>query len=96
MASSSSNNSTVVSKDSWLRSFMDKQSLKEDGSNFADWEMTLKMAAQGDGKERFLVDPVPPTPAINASLAVKNAHAEFLRESGGIKNILIFAMAPAL
>ena len=100
MASSSNANANrgnaPVSKDSWLRSFMDKFSLKEDGSNYADWEMNFRLAIQGDGKEQFLTTSVPDAPASNASANVRNSYYEFLRESGSIKNVLIFAMAPAL
>ena len=82
MASSSNANANQgnapVSKDSWLRSFMDKFSLKEDGSNFADWEMNFRLAIQGDGKERFLTTPVPNSPALNASQNVRNSYYEFL------------------
>ena len=100
MASSSNanqnQNQTPVSRDSWLRSFMDKFCLKEDGTNFADWEMNLRLAVQGDGKERFLTTPVPNVPALNANQNTRNSYYEFLREAGSLKNVLIFTMAPAL
>jgi len=75
---------------------MDKYSLKDDGSNFSDWEMHLRLAAQADGKEQFLVTPVPPMPASDATQIIKDSYDVYLKESSSVKNVLIFAMAPAL
>ena len=49
--------SAPLPKEAWLRAFMDKVSLKEDGSNFLDWEAGLRNATIADGRLRFLVDP---------------------------------------
>ena len=89
----------TLTKESWLRSFMDhiNQStrLKNDGSNFADWEASLRNAAIADGKLRFLVEPMPAEPTARTG-AQRTAYDEFAREAGAIKNVLIYAMEPNL
>jgi hypothetical protein len=75
---------------------MDKVSLKEDGSNFLDWEASLRNAAIADGKLRFLVDPPPAEPSSRATAAVKSSYDEYMRESYAIKNVLIYAMGDDL
>ena len=72
-------NTVPLNRDSWLRAFMDKISLKEDGSNFLDWESILRSAAISDGKLRYLEDPSPPVPSARATSAVQNAYDEYER-----------------
>ncbi|XP_074293215.1 uncharacterized protein LOC141620176 [Silene latifolia] len=86
----------AISKDSWLRSFMDKYTLKSNGSNFKDWEEQLRLAAVGDGKLRYLVEPPIATPTTRTSTAARDAYEEYQRESLIFKNVLIFAMEPSL
>ena len=75
---------------------MDKVSLKEDGSNFNDWESILRSAAISDGKLRYLVDPSPPEPGARAAATVRASYDEYERESNALKNVLIYSMAPSL
>ncbi|XP_074302645.1 uncharacterized protein LOC141634317 [Silene latifolia] len=48
--------SATLDRESWLKVFMDNMNqftrLKNDGSNFADWEASLRNAATADGKLR--------------------------------------------
>ena len=66
--------------------------LKNDGSNFADWEAALRNAAIADGKLDYLTKPIPPFPGPNAGANELLAHGDFIMEAGAIKNVLIFAM----
>ena len=92
--------SATLDRESWLRSFMDRinQStrLKNDGSNFADWEAALRNAAIADGKLKYLTEPVPAAPGPGAGANEVLAHSDFVMEAGAIKNVLIFAMEPNL
>ncbi|KAL9230639.1 hypothetical protein vseg_005966 [Gypsophila vaccaria] len=93
--------SATLTRESWLRSFMDHVSyhansrLKNDGSNFTDWEAALKNAAVADGKLKYLVEPIPAEPSSRTG-ALRNSYDEFVREAGAIKNVLIYAMEPHL
>ncbi|XP_074303991.1 uncharacterized protein LOC141638476 [Silene latifolia] len=77
---------------SWIRSFMDRCKLKKNGSNFADWDEQLRLAAKGDEKLRFLTKPSPPTPNARLSNAVREAYEDYQKETAAIKNVLIFSM----
>ena len=90
MASSSNNNT------SWLRTFMDKNFLKEDGSNFHEWESNLRLAVEADGKQEFIFQPPPTPPDLHSNGNVVEAFKAYKQESLGIKNVLIFSMAPSL
>ena len=94
MASSST--SAPLSKDSWLRSFMEKVCLKDDGSNFVEWEANLRNAAQADGKLKFLTEPNPLEPGARATAAQRASYEEHMREACAVKNVLIFAMQSGL
>ena len=89
--------SATLSRESWLRLFMDKNSLKNDGSNFTDWEAALRNACVADGKLQYLTEPIPTEPGTGArNAAARATYEEFIREAGAIKNVLIFAMQPNL
>ena len=100
MMSNSSSQPTAPSaplpREAWLRAFMDKVSLKEDGSNFLDWKAALRNAAIADGKLRYLTDPAPPEPTTRTTAAVRASYDDYQRESCAIKNVLIYSMAPSL
>ena len=88
--------SATLSKDSWLRSFMEKVSLKDDGSNFVDWEANLRNVAQADGKLKFLTEPNPLEPGARATPAQRASYEEHMKEAYAVKNVLIFAMQEGL
>ncbi|XP_074286170.1 uncharacterized protein LOC141611516 [Silene latifolia] len=92
----STSETATIARDSWLRSFMDKYVLSADGSNFKDWEEQLRLAAAGDGKLRYLVDPSPPSPNTRATADVRDAFSNYQKESAAVKNVLFFSMHPAL
>ncbi|XP_074297416.1 uncharacterized protein LOC141628138 [Silene latifolia] len=75
---------------------MQKDCLKEDGNNFIEREETLRIAAIGDGKLRYLVNPSPPVPTIRATQLVRDTYEDYQREYSAVKNVLIFARAPYL
>ncbi|XP_074300265.1 uncharacterized protein LOC141631502 [Silene latifolia] len=77
---------------SWLRSFMDRCKLEKNGSNFADWDRQLHLAAEGDDKLRLLTKRSPLTPNASSSNAVREAYEAYQKESAAIKNVLIFSM----
>ena len=62
MASSSSTTNT-----SWLRTFMDKNFLKDDGSNFHEWESNLRLAVEADGKQEYIYQTPPPPPDLHTN-----------------------------
>ena len=70
--------------------------LKNDGSNFADWEAALRNAAAADGKLKYLIEPIPPNPGPTARANEIAKFNDFCMEAGAIKNVLIFAMEPNL
>jgi len=88
--------SATLDRESWLRTFMSSinQStrLKNNGSNFQDWEAALRNAAIADGKLKYLTQPEPPAPAPDAAANEILAYKDFLMEAGALKNVLIFAM----
>ena len=88
--------SAPLSKEAWLRAFMDRVSLKEDGSNFIDWEAGLRSAAISDGKLRYLVDPPPPKPTSTSTDTVRTAYDEYERESCTLRNVLLYSMGSSL
>ncbi|XP_074283465.1 uncharacterized protein LOC141608013 [Silene latifolia] len=85
---------STIPNDSWLRSFMHKYTLNVNGSDFKDWEEQLSLAAAGDGKLRYLVDPSPPLPNTRSSADVcikfHTAHKVFSRL------FTIFSQAPRI
>ncbi|KAL9243930.1 hypothetical protein vseg_017762 [Gypsophila vaccaria] len=93
--------SATLTRESWFRSFMDHVSyhdnsrIKNDGTNFTDWEAALKNAAVVDGKLKYLIEPIPAEPS-SRTKALRNSYDEFVREAGAIKNVLIYAMEPHL
>ncbi|XP_074277894.1 uncharacterized protein LOC141601505 [Silene latifolia] len=96
MATSSTPSTTSLGKDSWLRSVMDKCILKDDGSNFLEWESNIKSAALSDNVLTYLTDAPPIEPGARASSAVRTAHDDYVRMLNDIKNVLIWSISPNL
>ena len=88
--------SELLIKETCFQTFMNNLFLKEDGSNFLDWEANVRNAAMVDGKLRYLVDPPPPKPTSREALAVRFSYDEYQKESCVIKNVLTNTMAPSL
>ena len=86
------NTIATIPRKSWLRQFMDKCCLKNDGSNFSNWEANLRNAATADGKLRYLTEVPPAEPTARSTAAARTAYDEFLREAGSMKNVLIWTM----
>ncbi|XP_074266985.1 uncharacterized protein LOC141590283 [Silene latifolia] len=94
---SASTSSTPLTNVSWLRSFMDRCKLEKNGSNFADWDAQLRLAAQGDDKLRYLTEASPTEPPNTRSTpAARQAYEDYQRETAAMKNVLIFAMEAEL
>ncbi|KAL9247534.1 hypothetical protein vseg_020958 [Gypsophila vaccaria] len=72
-------------------SYNQNSRLKNDGSNFTDWEAALRNAAIADDKLKYLVKPIPAEPSSRTG-AQQASYDEFVREAGAIKNVLIYAM----
>ncbi|XP_074266370.1 uncharacterized protein LOC141589437 [Silene latifolia] len=96
MATSSTPSTTSLGKDSWLRSVMDKYILKDDGSNFLEWESNIKSAALSDNVLTYLTDAPPIEPGARASSAVRTAYDDYVRMLNDIKNVLIWSISPKL
>ncbi|XP_074305483.1 uncharacterized protein LOC141640677 [Silene latifolia] len=96
MTSSTTPSTTPLGKDSWLRSVMDKCTLKDDGSNFIEWESNIKSAALSDNVLAYLTDAPPIEPGPRASSAMRTAYDDYMRKSNDIKNVLIWSMSPSL
>ena len=75
---------------------MDKNFLKEDGSNLHEWESKLRLAVEADGKQEFIFQSPPTPPGLDSDGDVVEAFKAYKQESLGIKNVLIFSMAPSL
>ncbi|XP_074278604.1 uncharacterized protein LOC141602196 [Silene latifolia] len=95
MASSSSSAPPLTTV-SWLRSFMDRCELEKNGSNFIDWDVQLRLAAEGDDKLKYLTKAHPATPNARSTTAVREAFETYQIESAAVKNVLIFSMEPDL
>ena len=93
---STSSTGPTITHVSWLRPFMDKCKLEKNGSNFTDWEGQLRLAADGDHKLKYLIEPPPPNPGARSPNTVREAYEAYHKESAGIKNVLIFSMEPDL
>ncbi|XP_074299944.1 uncharacterized protein LOC141631130 [Silene latifolia] len=91
-----SSSTTPLGKDSWLRSVMDKCTLKDDGSNFVEWESTIKSAALSNNVIVHLTDPPPTEPGPRATTVVRTAYDEYMRMSNDVKNVLIWSMSSKL
>ncbi|XP_074300553.1 uncharacterized protein LOC141631831 [Silene latifolia] len=75
---------------------MDKCILKDDGSNFVEWESTIKSAAVSDNVLRCLVETPPSEPGPRATTAVRTAYDDNMKLSNDVKNVLIWSMASSL
>ena len=77
-----------VSRDSNIFAFMKCNSLKEDGSNFDEWERNLRLAVEADRKEKYIFMPPPPTPSARAPLEELKAYRKYNYTSESMKNVL--------
>ncbi|XP_078151434.1 uncharacterized protein LOC144546757 [Carex rostrata] len=79
-----------------LRSLLEKQTLKEDGSNFTDWFRTLTIVLRREKKEYVLNSPVPAEPGTNGKpedITKYNKHKE---DELDVQGLVVSIMGPEL
>ena len=79
-----------------LRSLLEKEKLKEDGSNFTDWFRTLTIVLRRDKKEYVLRSPVPAAPGTEAEAEDVTKYTKHLDDELDVQNLLVSIMDPEL
>ena len=85
------NNSTLS-----LRSNLEKDKLKENGTNFVDWFRNLRIVLKQEKKSYVLDEAVPEPPPADATNAVKNKHKKHMDDSNDIGCLMLATMCPEL
>ena len=79
-----------------FNAFLEKDKLKEDGSNFSDWFMNLKMILTA-GKELYVLDgALGQAPAEGAAQDVRNIWAARSEDHEIVKCGLLYGLGPKL
>lgn len=79
-----------------LRSVLEKDKLKENGSNFLDWFRSLRIVLKQERKLYVLDDPIPEEPASDATKAVKDKYKKLLDDSIDVGCLMLATMCPEL
>ena len=77
-----------------LRSLLEKEKLN--GTNFLDWHRNLRIVLKFEGKLRAIEEPLPDSPAENATVAQQNAYRKLFDEQEKITLIMLASMTPDL
>ena len=85
------NNSTLL-----LRSILEKDKLKENGTNFIDWFRNLRIVLKQEKKSYVLDEAIPEPPPADATNAVKNKHKKHMDDSNDIGCLMLATMCPEL
>ncbi|KAG8633862.1 hypothetical protein MANES_18G141045v8 [Manihot esculenta] len=85
------NNSTLS-----LRSILEKDKLKENGTNFIDWFRNLRIVLKQEKKSNVLDEGIPEPPPADATNAVKNKHKKYMDDSNDIGCLMLATMCPEL
>ena len=81
MAKSSNTNNLT------LKSLVDK--VKLNGTNYLDWDRSLRIVLRYERKEYVLDKAIPADPAPNASRVIKDAHEKHLNDSSDVGCIML-------
>ena len=63
---------------------IEKEKLKADGSNYADWVRTLRIVLRSAKKDYVLTTPLPEAPGPAAMVAEQNVHQTKLDDSTAV------------
>ncbi|KAG8634306.1 hypothetical protein MANES_17G035197v8 [Manihot esculenta] len=85
------NNSTLS-----LRSILEKDKLKENGTNFVDWFRNLRIILKQEKKSYVLDEAIPEPPPADATNAVKNKHKKHMDDSNYIGCLMLATMCSEL
>ena len=77
-----------------LRSVLDKEKLN--GSNFLDWERSLRLVLRHERKEYVLDSAIPPVPDAGSTRSVRDARQKHLDDSLDVGCIMLCTMVPDL
>jgi len=86
------NNNSALS----LRSILEKEKLKECGTNFLDWFRNLRIVLRQEKKSYVLDEPIPEAPPADASTAVKNKYKKHCDDANDIGCLMLATMCPSL
>ncbi|KAG8661342.1 hypothetical protein MANES_02G224101v8 [Manihot esculenta] len=79
-----------------LRSILEKDKLKENGTNFVDWFRNLRIVLKQEKKSYVLDEAIPKPPPANATNAVKNKYKKHMDDSNDIRCLVLATMCPEL
>ena len=83
--------STSNPSNSCLRSLLEKERLRADGSNFMDWDRNLRIVLKNERREYVLNTPLPETEPDKAKVDEVNAYKKHKEDEHEV-NALILAM----
>ena len=86
----------MAKETSFLRTLLDKEKLKNDGSNFLDWHRSLRIVLRHEKKENVLTAPVPDLPDDKADQNVKDAYTKAVEDDLDVSCLLVSMMSPEL
>ena len=79
-----------------LRSVLEKDKLKEDGSNFLDWFRNLGIVLKQERKLYVLEEPVPGVPSTDAPNAIKDKYKKHADDSVDVGCLILATICPEL
>lgn len=79
-----------------LRSLLDKEKLKNDGSNFLDWHRALRIVLKHEKKEYVLTTPLPKEPGAKPSKEAKDKYDKNMDDELDVSCLLVATMCPEL
>ena len=79
-----------------FNAFLEKDKLKDDGSNFSDWFMNLKIILTAAKKLYVLDAPLGDAPAANAAEDVRNVYAARSEDHEIVKCGLLYGLGPKI
>ena len=79
-----------------LRSLLEKEKLKADGSNFTDWFCTVTIVLRREKKEYVLNTPVPEQPKAEATVESVTKYTKHTEDELDVQSLLVGIMGPEL
>jgi transposase InsO family protein len=79
-----------------LRSLLEKEKLKNDGSNFMDWHRTLRIVLRREKKEYVLTKPLPNKPSDTDKQETKDEYTKHEEDELDVSSLLVTLMSPEL
>ena len=79
-----------------LGPLIEKEKLKADGSNYADWVRSLRIVLRSAKKDYVLTTPLPEAPGPDATVAEQNVHQTKLDDSTAVQCLMTACMESEL